>query len=177
ILIEKEWCAFSHKFPERCKHGSPVVKVKNTSKETINEDFDKFRTANGESLSVNDEFSPVFLLFLNCCFQIITQFPEYFEFNQNLLTIFAREVFLCLSGNFIAGSFKERASLNLTEKTDSLWTKIKSVRTKIESFVYNKQPNNPFIFPSTKSSDLRIWNELYFAKHPTQQITNMTIEY
>ena len=51
VLIEKEWCAFGHKFQERCGHG-----LNHTSQ--------------------TDERSPIFIQFLDCVMQIMMQFPN-----------------------------------------------------------------------------------------------------
>ena len=57
-LIEKDWCAFGHKFHDRC-------------------------------MSLGKEWSPVFIQFLDCVYQIYCQFPRHFEFNLELLVLLA----------------------------------------------------------------------------------------
>jgi hypothetical protein len=57
-LIEKDWCAFGHKFHDRC-------------------------------MSLGKEWSPVFIQFLDCVYQIYCQFPRHFEFNVELLVLLA----------------------------------------------------------------------------------------
>lgn len=61
-LIEREWCAFGHKFQQRLGLG--------------------------DRNHGDDQRSPVFLQFLDACFQLMNQFPCAFEFNEyTLLTI------------------------------------------------------------------------------------------
>ena len=67
-LIEKEWCAFGHQFGHR----------------------------NGGINAANDrEFSPIFLQWLDIVFQLISEHPNSFEFNENLLTFFVHS---CIFG-------------------------------------------------------------------------------
>ena len=59
ILVQREWIAFGHKFGDRCGHG----------------------------VGANDpnERSPVFLQWLDCIYQLFTQNPVAFEFNEMFL--------------------------------------------------------------------------------------------
>ena len=59
-LLQKEWVDFGHKFDERCGHTDE---------------------------SASDQRSPVFLLFIDCCFQLLQQFPSAFEFNQDFIAV------------------------------------------------------------------------------------------
>jgi myotubularin-related protein 1/2 len=75
-LVEKEWCAFGHKFQDRCGHG---------------QDFNH----------LPDERSPVFLQFLDALYQVVAQFPTAFEYTDGLLLFLADHVSSCLFGNFL----------------------------------------------------------------------------
>lgn len=66
-----DWCAFGHKFSQRCGHG----------------------TAEHQS-----ERSPIFVQFLDVCSQLIDQFPSAFEFTPSLLLFLADAVHSCLYG-------------------------------------------------------------------------------
>lgn len=68
MIIEREFVSFGHQFEHRCG--------KTTHKET----------------------SPVFLQFLDCIYQLATQFPTKFEYSARMLALFAK---LCYSGLFI----------------------------------------------------------------------------
>lgn len=69
LVIEKEFVSFGHQFEHRCG--------KTTHKET----------------------SPVFLQFLDCVFQLVSQFPTKFEYSSRMLSLFAS---LSYSGLFIS---------------------------------------------------------------------------
>ncbi|CAH0514234.1 unnamed protein product [Peronospora belbahrii] len=59
VLVEKEWCAFGHQFALRSGHARSDVS--------------------------NDQHSPVFLLWLDCVWQFIRQYPTECEFNESVL--------------------------------------------------------------------------------------------
>eukprot|EP01125_Pyxidicula_operculata_P007107 TRINITY_DN241_c0_g1_i2.p1 TRINITY_DN241_c0_g1~~TRINITY_DN241_c0_g1_i2.p1 ORF type:complete len:496 (+),score=53.55 TRINITY_DN241_c0_g1_i2:43-1530(+) len=82
ILVQKEWISFGHKFSCRIGHGEPENK--------------------------NTEESPIFLQFLDCVHQIISQYPNYFEFNDNYLTELADMVFSGQYGTFLFDCVRER---------------------------------------------------------------------
>jgi len=71
-LIQKEWIALGHPFCERFGH----VYTKNTDK------------------------SPLFLLFLDCIWQIQNQYPESFEFSETFLTTIFDGVLIPISDTF-----------------------------------------------------------------------------
>ncbi len=61
-LIQREWIAFGHKFADRCGHGN----------------------------GINDpnERSPIFLQWIDCIYQLFSQNPTAFEFNEMFLVRF-----------------------------------------------------------------------------------------
>ena len=59
MLIMKEWLSFGHKFADRCGNG--------------------FGDIDG------NEYSPVFLQWLDAVYQLTKQFPTAFEFNEACL--------------------------------------------------------------------------------------------
>jgi len=79
-LIEKEWISFGHQFALR----------------------------NGINCctSFNDEFSPIFLQWLDCIHQAIYQFPSAFEFNVDLLVYLADNLYSCVYGSFMFNNEK-----------------------------------------------------------------------
>lgn len=101
-LIEKDWCAFGHKFRDRCGHGLDT-------------------TVGAE------EKSPIFLQFLDATHQLMHQFPTAFEFSSLLLVFLADHSTSCLFGNFIGNSYHQRiVELNVVENTRSIWSVVLS---------------------------------------------------
>lgn len=72
VLIQKEWVALGHPFSDRIGH----VYTKQADK------------------------SPIFLLFLDCVWQTLQQFPESFEFSETFLTTIWDAVFLPVFDTF-----------------------------------------------------------------------------
>lgn len=76
-LIQKEWIALEHPFQRRLGHIRPVA------------------DSNGP-----DEESPVFLLFLDCVWQLLQQYPDEFEFSQTYLVTLWDACFMPLFDTF-----------------------------------------------------------------------------
>ena len=84
-LIEKDWLAFGHKFTDRCAFVEGDVK----------------------------EVSPVFTQFLDVVWQLQTQFPTCFEFNERFLIEIHTQLYQCKYGTFLGNCERERADLKL----------------------------------------------------------------
>ena len=141
VLIEKEWLSFGHKFSQRIGHGS-----------------DKHN---------DDQRSPIFLQFIECVWQVLSsknhdkslkgylqimqQFPDVFEFNENLLCVVLDHLYSCLFGTFLCNSHKEREDMKLAQETQSLWSFINSKqRSQFLNQMYCKPINSKVaIFPIT----------------------------
>lgn len=135
VLIEKEWCGFGHKFHDRCGHA-------------VNHSTNP------------DEKSPIFVQFLDCVMQLVTQFPNSFEFNGFLLVFLADHVNSALFGNFLGNSDKERrVKLNVHRLTQSVWSHVyeHSERFVNEDF----EPYFDCIWPSTSVKQVRLWDRFY----------------
>lgn len=88
-LIQKEWVNLGHPFSDRIGH-----------------------IYNGNSI----ERSPLFLLFLDCVWQLLQQFPEEFEFSETFLTSLWDSVFLPVFDTFMFNSETERQIAQLNDR-------------------------------------------------------------
>lgn len=80
-LVQKEWVMAGHRFLDRCNH-----------------------------LKKNDkEESPLFLLFLDCVWQMMNQYPAAFEFTETYLTVLSDSMWIPLFSTFLFSSSKQRA--------------------------------------------------------------------
>ena len=84
-LIEKDWISFGHQFRYRNAFYSQMDT-------TINE----------------NQFSPIFLQWLDAVYQIMEQNYEKFEFNFNLILFLAEELYVGKYGTFLFNNDKER---------------------------------------------------------------------
>lgn len=87
VLVEKEWCSFGHPFELRCAHAQP------------------------RSSRQEDQMAPVFLQFLDCVWQLVRQYPHYFEFNCRYLVTLADHVYSCRFSTFLFSCDFDRVSL------------------------------------------------------------------
>lgn len=88
-LVQKEWVALGHAFTSR--HGL-VVPV---------------------AAEEDRQIAPVFLLFLDCVWQLSKQFPSAFEFSEFFLLNFYNVVLDCLYNNFLYDSTKHRLQASM----------------------------------------------------------------
>lgn len=151
VLVEKDWCSFGHKFADRI--GQKIiddVNINNTS----------------------EERSPVFLQFLDVVFQVMVQFPRFFQFNEDFLIFLADHSYSCLFGNFLGNSHKERhEELKVNERTLSIWDYIFSYK---ENFTNpNFSPCSTPIWPSTSISSMKVWKRFWLrwdiSSHPLDE--------
>uniref|UniRef100_A0A1L8DYY4 Putative phosphatidylinositol 3-phosphate 3-phosphatase myotubularin mtm1 n=1 Tax=Nyssomyia neivai TaxID=330878 RepID=A0A1L8DYY4_9DIPT len=102
-----------------------------------------------------------FVLFLDCVYQLHTQFTCSFEFSTNFLVMLFEHSFGSQFGTFLGDSEQERTQLGVTTKTTSLWSYINRpevLKTHL-SPVY--EPNATVIWPSVAPISLVVWEELY----------------
>ena len=144
ILIEKEWISFGHMFNKRCGHTATTT----------------------------DEIAPIFLLFLDCIYQIIHQFPCSVEFNEKLLIFLADNVYSCRFGTFLTNCEKEIKQQSLRNKTISIWTKINEKKEEYLNIYYRM--NSQVLSPSCSLRKLQFWNSYYLrwitSPHPKENI-------
>ncbi|KAM8719590.1 hypothetical protein ACLKA7_005774 [Drosophila subpalustris] len=89
-LVQKEWIALEHPFQRRLGHVG---------------------VSGGEREQAPDsEQSPVFLLFLDCVWQLLQQFPDEFEFSQTYLTTLWDACFMPIFDTFQFDSQAQRAA-------------------------------------------------------------------
>ena len=94
--------------------------------------------------------------------QIMQQFPDVFEFNENLLCVVLDHLYSCLFGTFLCNNDKERWEMKLTKETQSLWS---FVNSKQRSLFLNQMYPKPVgskvaIFPiASIRSSLHIFNK------------------
>lgn len=135
VLIEKDWISFGHPFTKRCAHTQGDLR----------------------------DFSPIFIQFLDCIWQLTSQFPTYFEFNESLLLLIADEVYRCRYGTFISESEKQRSDLFLPFRTKSLWEKLHTSQNSYNNPCYDhaRSLGIRYLRVQTDRRYLRIWSRLY----------------
>ncbi|XP_028857836.1 myotubularin-related protein 9 [Denticeps clupeoides] len=135
-LVEREWLQAGHPFQHRCAQSAY------------------------SSGKLHGE-APIFLLFLDCTWQILRQFPCSFEFNENFLVLLFEHAYATQFGTFLGNSAAERATLKLPQKTVSLWSWVNRPQ-EMEGFVNPLyEPNSLVIWPSVAPQSLQLWEGVF----------------
>ena len=139
-MIEKEWASFGHKFEDRsnsCKTGF------------WNE----------------HESSPIFLQFLDCVYQIMTQFPTNFEFNEMFLIDIMDHFYSNRFTTFLKNNQKEREEICEKKGVDlfahSLWWHLKENKKKYLNEMYNSSVLVFCLAPKSNQMILSLWKSYY----------------
>lgn len=107
LLIEKEFLSFGHKFFDRT----------NTSRASA---------GTTTTTAASNQGSPVFLLWIDCVYQLTCQCPLAFEFNERFLILLLDELYSGRFGTLMYNSEKERREHERRFPTPSLWTFLNS---------------------------------------------------
>lgn len=140
-LIEREWLQAGHPFATRCKHSVFAHTTFGT--------LDK------------REYSPVFLLFLDCVWQVTQQFPLSFEFNEDFLIALLDHAYGSEFGTFIANCPREREEFALASRTTSLWSYINKpdILQKYLNPIY--RPRDEAMWPSVAPQSIELWESVF----------------
>ena len=137
-LIEKDWLSFGHQF--RYRNGF----------------YSKFDSPQN---IVNDEqFSPIFLQWLDAVYQLMIQNYESFEFNFDLILLLAEELYSGKYGTFMFNNDKER-ELFKEDKTYSIWNYIKKNEKNYINKIYNKD-NDKLL--SINYKKIKLWEDYFY---------------
>ncbi|XP_060547392.1 myotubularin-related protein 9-like isoform X4 [Pantherophis guttatus] len=132
-LLEREWIQAGHPFQLRCFHSAYAhARLK--------------------------QEAPMFLLFLDCIWQLGRQFPFSLEFSEHLLLALFEHCYASPCGTFLGNNEKERRLCEMREKTHCLWPHINHV----EKYLNPLYMYNPLvIWPSVEPQSLMLWQGLF----------------
>lgn len=106
-LIEKDFLSFGHPFHTRCGHGEGK---------------------NDQGGGDEGQLAPIFLQFVDCVFQLVNQFPNYFEFNSKYLLLLSEHVYSCRFGTLLCDSEREREVVaGIRHRTYCMWEYLESI--------------------------------------------------
>ena len=139
-LIEKEWLSYGHQFRYRNGMYSPIDSPTNISSE--------------------NQFSPIFIQWLDVIYQLMYQNYSKFQFNFNLLYFLAEEMFTGNYGTFLFNNEKEREKYDAKSKTVSIWTFVKLNENKFINPIYDSENLRPL---NINYKNIKLWND-YFCR-------------
>ncbi|CAI5695275.1 myotubularin-related protein 9 isoform X1 [Oreochromis niloticus] len=159
-LLEREWIQAGHPFQQRCAHSA-------------------------YSHARLQQESPVFLLLMDCVWQLWRQFPLALGFSEALLLRLATEVYASDYGTFLCNSDQERCALGVKERTHCLFQAL--LRPTQRDYYSNPlyERTELAIWPSVHPQSLQLWKG-YFLRWTQQvrhleeaqeEIRNMVIEW
>ncbi|CAB1330783.1 unnamed protein product [Coregonus sp. 'balchen'] len=135
-LLEREWLQAGHPFQQRCAHSA----------------YSHAR------LRLE---APVFVLLLDCVWQLARQFPLAMGFSEPLLLRLAMEVYASDYGTFLCNSDQERCAAGVKERTHCLFQSLlrPSERERYSNPLY--EPTELAIWPSVQPQSLQLWRGLF----------------
>lgn len=137
VLVEREWLHFGHKFADRC--------------------------GNGEHDEDVNERCPVFLQWLECVYQLHSQFPCQFQFNEAFLVKMVQHTYSCLFGTFLCNTARERLAESLDQHTVSLWSLLKDKA--FINHLYEPSADHEVLYPASHVQNLRLWSSIYLSNN------------
>ena len=137
-LIEKDWLSFGHQFRYRNGFYSTFDCPQNIASE--------------------NQFSPIFLQWLDAVFQLMIQNYESFEFNFELILSLAEELYSGKYGTFMFNNDKDREYFE-EEKTYSMWNYIKKNEKNYINKIYNKNDDKLL---SINYKKIKLWKDYFY---------------
>lgn len=121
----------------------------------------QFRHRNGFFIdeTTRDKESPVFIMFLDCVYQIMRQYPKAFEFTYEMLVYLADCQKNGKYGTFLANNEKERQDMRILTETLSVWSDFRWNAFTNYSF---KESDDVLVIDSS-SLAIKVWKE-YFGR-------------
>ncbi|KAL0969238.1 hypothetical protein UPYG_G00224340 [Umbra pygmaea] len=158
-LLEREWVQAGHPFQQRCAHSA----------------YSHTRLRHE---------APVFVLLLDCVWQLGRQFPLAMGFSEPLLLRLAKEVYASDYGTFLCNSDQERCATGLKERTHCLF---QSLLRPSERDLYSNplfEPTELAIWPCVQPQSLQLWKGLFLRwtddalhlKEAQEAIQNLVVE-
>ncbi|KAJ8008686.1 hypothetical protein DPEC_G00080990 [Dallia pectoralis] len=138
-LVEREWLQAGHPFQQRCVQSA---------------------YGNASSSKARCD-APVFLLFLDCVWQILRQFPCSFQFSEHFLVLLFEHAYASQFGTFLGNCASDRVNLKLSQKTVSLWSWMNHPQEmeRLSNPLY--EANSLVIWPSVAPQSLLLWEGVF----------------
>ncbi|KAK9061317.1 hypothetical protein SSX86_018497 [Deinandra increscens subsp. villosa] len=146
-LVEKDWLAFGHPFSDRAgmpsfsgsgsiplelsRHSSSPNITSSLSTPSSPSSIRPLSTSQAPASSntqPSNNYSPIFLQWVDCVSQLLRMYPFAFEFSSVFLVDFLDCVLSCRFGNFLCNSENERVKAGVFEASACLWMHLAEMR-------------------------------------------------
>eukprot|EP01094_Clydonella_sp_ATCC50884_P003263 TRINITY_DN12516_c0_g1_i1.p1 TRINITY_DN12516_c0_g1~~TRINITY_DN12516_c0_g1_i1.p1 ORF type:complete len:1023 (+),score=166.02 TRINITY_DN12516_c0_g1_i1:1-3069(+) len=149
VVVEKDWLSFGHKFGQRLGAGD--------------KNFD------------DSQRSPVFFQFIDCVWQLLRQFPDAFEFNEQYLIEVIELSTSLRFGTFMMNTDKERSEANVAGRSGSIWTYLSANLPLYRNHLYASPETGDrapaagadILFPSVAPGSIVLWEGFYMRELDT----------
>ncbi|NXP28060.1 MTMR9 protein, partial [Scytalopus superciliaris] len=135
-LLEREWIEAGHPFHLRCARSA-------------------------YSHARLKQEAPLFLLFLDCVWQLSRQFPFSLEFGELLLLTLFDNAYASPYGTFLCNNEKERSLCKVKESTHSLWAWLSQPEEQHKLLNPLYSHNALVIWPSVEPQSIQLWQGLF----------------
>ncbi|CAB4269082.1 unnamed protein product [Prunus armeniaca] len=138
-LIEKDWLAFGHPFADRvgmstvtgsCSIPSELTRQSSTGSiqsSPMRQPSASF-TSQPPTSHAQNNYSPIFLQWVDCVSQLLRMYPFAFEFSSAFLVDLVDCVLSCRFGNFFCNSERERQQCGVPEACGCMWAYLADLR-------------------------------------------------
>ena len=120
-LMEEDWIHAGHRFTERSAKQNTSTHSLPATGSTTDTSAAGGVPEKEPVMSTSSTVSPVFVLFLECMHQVMSQFPLEFEYNVEALVFIFQHTLNCQYGQFLFNTPRERAQERVCDRTKSLW--------------------------------------------------------
>lgn len=138
-LVEKDWLAFGHPFSDRAGMGSLSGSGMELPRQSSSTNFPSspmrqttgaFPTQSPSSnqTQTSNNYSPIFLQWVDCVSQLLRMYPFAFEFSSVFLVDFLDCMLSCRFGNFLCNNEKEREQVGVSEACGCMWMYLEDLR-------------------------------------------------
>jgi len=96
-------------------------------------------------------------------FQLLSEFPTAFEYNEDFLIEIAHHSISLRFGTFLYNSERERREQEVMNKTASLWDFINANADRFANIFYDGSA--AFLVPTLQMKSMRFWDSFYLRTH------------
>ncbi|KAL4576781.1 hypothetical protein LXL04_012880 [Taraxacum kok-saghyz] len=179
-LVEKDWLAFGHPFSDRGGMPSftgsgaleisrfsstPNISLPSSSSSSLRSNTPQPPiTSNAQS---SNNYSPIFLQWVDCVSQLLRMYPFAFEFSSTFLVDLLDCVLSCRFGNFLCNSENERERAGVFEVSTCVWQYLAEMRASEGSshvhynLFYNQSKHDGPLLPPAAALAPTLWPQFH----------------